>query len=143
MHFPIYYPVTVAKSKIAGMGAYAKTPIPARKKIGSLGGTLTTIRKGRAAAKTQKTINLVEFDDNKALDAGTNGNDMRFINHSCDPNTYMRIRRLPRRVLCFQRHKKRRRAHLQLWRNPPRRPTQMPLRCEELCGVYLELPYPD
>ncbi len=73
------------------MGAYAKTAIPARKKIGSLGGTLTTIRKGRAAAKTQKTINLVEFEDNKALDAGTNGNDMRFINHSCDPNTYMRI----------------------------------------------------
>lgn len=91
MHFPIYYPLTVAKSKIAGMGAYAKTAIPARKKIGSLGGTLTTIRKGRAAAKTQKTINLVEFEDNKALDAGTNGNDMRFINHSCDPNTYMRI----------------------------------------------------
>lgn len=91
MHFPIYYPVTVAKSKIAGLGAYAQTAIPARKKIGSLGGTLTTIRKGRAAAKTKKTIHLVEFDDNKALDAGTNGNDMRFINHSCQPNTYMRI----------------------------------------------------
>lgn len=92
MNFPVYYTLKVAKSKIAGMGAYATSPIPARKKIGSLGGTLTTIRKGRAAAKNRTTIHLVEFEDNKALDAATNGNDLRFINHACEPNTYMRIR---------------------------------------------------
>ena len=89
--YKIHYPVKVAKSKIAGMGAYALQRIPARKKIGDLGGVIITMKEAMRLIKDLKIINLVELDDNLALNASANPNDMRFINHSCDPNTYLRV----------------------------------------------------
>jgi hypothetical protein len=41
--------------------------------------------------KDLKVINMVELDNDLALNASANPNDIRFINHSCDPNTYMRV----------------------------------------------------
>lgn len=89
--YKIHYPVKVAKSKIAGMGAYALQRIPARKKIGDLGGTIITMKEALKLIKNLKVINLVELDDDLALNASANPNDMRFINHSCGPNTYLRV----------------------------------------------------
>ena len=37
-----------------------------------------------------ESISIVELWNGKALDASTINNDIRFINHSCQPNTYMR-----------------------------------------------------
>jgi SET domain-containing protein len=89
--YHIYYPVKVAKSKIAGKGAYALQRIPARKKIGDLGGVIITMKEAMKLIKDLKVINLVELDDDLALNASANPNDMRFINHSCGPNTYLRV----------------------------------------------------
>ena len=89
--YHINYPVKVAKSKIAGKGAYALQRIPARKKIGDLGGVIITMKEAMKLIKNLKVINLVELDDDLALNASANPNDMRFINHSCDPNTYLRV----------------------------------------------------
>lgn len=89
--YHIYYPVKVAKSKIAGKGAYALQNIPARKKIGDLGGVIITMKEAMKLIKNLKVINLVELDNNLALNASANPNDMRYINHSCDPNTYLRV----------------------------------------------------
>lgn len=89
--YHIYYPVKVAKSKIAGKGAYALQRIPARKKIGDLGGVIITMKEAMKLIKHLKVINLVELDNDLALNASANPNDMRFINHSCGPNTYLRV----------------------------------------------------
>jgi hypothetical protein len=89
--YRILYPVKVAKSKIAGKGAYALQRIPARKKIGDLGGVIITMKEALQLIKDLKVINMVELDNNLALNASANPNDMRFINHSCDPNTFMRV----------------------------------------------------
>jgi uncharacterized protein len=89
--YHIYYPVKVAKSKIAGKGAYALQKIPARKKIGDLGGVIITMKEAMQLIKKLKVINCVELDNNLALNASANPNDMRFINHSCGPNTYLRV----------------------------------------------------
>ncbi len=89
--YHIYYPVKVAKSKIAGKGAYALQRIPARKKIGDLGGVIITMKEAMKLIKNLKVINLVELDNDLALNASANPNDMRFINHSCGPNTYLRV----------------------------------------------------
>jgi len=89
--YHIYYPVKIAKSKIAGKGAYALQRIPARKKIGDLGGVIVTMKEALKLIKDKKVINLVELDDDLALNASAQPNDIRFINHSCDPNTYMRV----------------------------------------------------
>lgn len=89
--YRIHYPVKVAKSKIAGQGAYAQQAIPARKKIGDLGGVIITMKEAMRLIKDLKVINCVELDNDLALNASANPNDMRFINHSCDPNTFMRV----------------------------------------------------
>lgn len=89
--YKINYPVKVAKSKIAGKGAYAVQKIPARKKIGDLGGVIITMKEAMKLIKDLKVINLVELDNDLALNASANPNDMRFINHSCGPNTFMRV----------------------------------------------------
>lgn len=89
--YHIYYPVRVAKSRIAGKGAYALQRIPARKKIGDLGGVIISMKEAMKLIKNLKVINLVELDNDLALNASDNPNDMRFINHSCDPNTYLRV----------------------------------------------------
>jgi len=89
--YHIYYPVKVAKSKIAGKGAYALQNIPARKKIGDLGGVIITMKEAKELIKNLKVINCVELDNNLALNASANPNDIRFINHSCGPNTFMRV----------------------------------------------------
>lgn len=89
--YHIYYPVKVAKSRIAGKGAYALQRIPARKKIGDLGGVIITMKEAMKLIRNLKVINLVELDNDLALNASANPNDMRFINHSCGPNTYLRV----------------------------------------------------
>lgn len=89
--YHIYYPVKVAKSKIAGKGAYALQRIPARKKIGDLGGVIITMKEAMKLIRNQAVINMVELEDDLALNASANPNDMRFINHSCEPNTYLRV----------------------------------------------------
>lgn len=91
--FKILFPVRVAKSRIQGRGAYATLPIPARRKIGSLAGEIISVRVARKRVKALNgaPVNMVELWNGKALDASVNANDMRFINHSCDPNTYMRV----------------------------------------------------
>ncbi|MBC7904871.1 MAG: SET domain-containing protein-lysine N-methyltransferase [Gemmatimonadaceae bacterium] len=89
--YKIIYPLRVAKSKIAGKGAYAIENIPARKKLGDLGGVIITLREARRLVKDLGVINMVEFGNGHALNASLNPNDLRFINHSCGPNTYMRV----------------------------------------------------
>lgn len=89
--YRILHPVRVSKSRIAGKGVYAISTIPARRKIGDLGGVIVTMREARQLIRNKAVINLVELDDDLALNASAQPNDLRFINHSCDPNTYMRV----------------------------------------------------
>jgi len=86
----INFDVEVNKSKIHGNGLYAKHKIPARKKIGSLAGEIISKKKAREKARLNESISIVELWNGKALDASIINNEMRFINHSCQPNTYMR-----------------------------------------------------
>ena len=91
--FLVFYPVKTAKSKIQGKGVYAGSRIPGRKKIGSLGGTIITKRAARQKAKQlgNESIAIVELWNGMAIDASVNGNELRYINHSCGPNTFMRV----------------------------------------------------
>ncbi len=93
MQYNIYYPLTVTKSSIDGLGAYTCCNIPARKKIGSLGGVIISKREAnkRVKALQNKSIAMVELWNGKVLDASINSNALRYINHCCTPNTYMRV----------------------------------------------------
>jgi SET domain-containing protein len=86
----IYFDVITGKSKIHGKGLYAKKRIPARRKIGSMAGEIISKKAARQKAKVNESISIVELWNGKALDASVINNDLRYINHSCQPNTYMR-----------------------------------------------------
>jgi uncharacterized protein len=86
----LYFDVAVSKSKIHGKGLYAMKNIPAKRKIGSLAGEIISKKLAREKAKLNESISIVELWNGKALDASTINNELRYINHSCRPNTYMR-----------------------------------------------------
>lgn len=84
------FDVTVAKSRIHGKGLYAKKKIPARRKIGSMAGEIISKKAAREKARQKQSISIVELWNGKALDASVYNNELKYINHSCQPNTYMR-----------------------------------------------------
>ena len=81
----------VRKSPIDGKGLFARASIPARRKIGEYAGERIPQREARRRARKKRRLAIVETDDGYAIDASVRGNALRYINHSCSPNTCMRI----------------------------------------------------
>ena len=86
----IHFPIRVAKSKIHGKGVYSIDTIPPRKKIGSLSGEIISKKEARKKAKGLQSVSIVELWNGDALDASVFYNALKFVNHSCQPNTFMR-----------------------------------------------------
>lgn len=78
------------RSPINGFGTFAAERIPARRKIGEIGGHIISIREARAAAKRGGKLYVIDLSPRKALDC-SRGNVLHRINHSCDPNAYLRV----------------------------------------------------
>jgi SET domain-containing protein len=85
----IYERLIVAKSGFAGLGLFAGTPIAKRAKIGEFEGEAIGLREARRRARGRRIIAIVELERH-AIDATRTGRGFRYINHSCDPNTFMR-----------------------------------------------------
>jgi len=63
--------------------------IPRRAKIGEFGGERIGLREAARRARSRRIIAIVELD-RFAYDASVGDNAFRWINHSCEPNTFMR-----------------------------------------------------
>jgi SET domain-containing protein len=83
--------VTSGRSRIEGTGAFALVPFMPREKLGELDGELITIREARRRAMQSRRLHLVELDDRRALDCSAGKSPLKYVNHSCEPNAYMRI----------------------------------------------------
>lgn len=90
---PQKFAVEVKPSAIDGLGVFAAEPIPAYKKIGELRGEAVSVREARRRARQQQRIMIVEVSDRRAIDASHSQDPMRYTNHSCAPNTVLRIQR--------------------------------------------------
>src|SRR5580704_17398067 len=83
-------PVVVRRSKIQGRGVYASRDIAEGERIVEYTGAL--ISSGEADdAVDDETMRrhhtfLFAVEDHWVIDASRDGNEARFINHSCDPN---------------------------------------------------------
>ena len=84
------YKIVAARSPIDGRGAFAGAPIPGRAKIGEITGELISIRTARQLAKGRCRMCLIDISGKRALDCAK-GNSLRFLNHSCRPNAYLRV----------------------------------------------------
>lgn len=85
------YDFRVGRSPIQGRGLFAVSDLPGRRKVGELGGELITQREARRRARGRGSVMIVELGDGNALDATRLGTDFKYVNHSCEPNAYMRV----------------------------------------------------
>jgi uncharacterized protein len=83
----------VGRSRIQGRGLFALSDIPGRRKLGELGGERISQREARRRARGAHSVMIVEFGDGTALDATRLGGPFGYVNHSCEPNTFMRLYR--------------------------------------------------
>ncbi len=84
------YSVRPDRSSIEGRGAFAAEAIPGRAKIGEITGELISIGAARQRARGRCRMCLIDINGTQALDC-TKGNVLRFLNHSCRPNAYLRV----------------------------------------------------
>jgi len=86
--------LTVKKSNIYGKGCFALTHLPARKKIKLYEGELIKgSRKIQARIRKQSetAVKIITLDEDTAIDGAVGGNETAFMNHSCDPNAFIRV----------------------------------------------------
>jgi uncharacterized protein len=80
----------IKASPIQGLGAFAVRPIPAGiRLIEYAGEQLTPSQADQRYPDDERERHhtyLFAIDDDVVIDAAVDGNDARFINHSCDPN---------------------------------------------------------
>ena len=73
-----------------GLGAFAITAIPAGTRLIEYAGARMTPAEADARYPEEPGVEhhtyLFAIDDDIVIDAAVDGNDARFINHSCDPN---------------------------------------------------------
>lgn len=83
-------PFEVRPSPIQGMGAFATRPIPAGTRIIEYAGERLTPAEAEARYPDEPGARhhtfLFAIDDDVVVDASVNGNEARFLNHSCAPN---------------------------------------------------------
>ena len=83
-------PFEIRPSPMQGLGAFATRPIPGGTRLIEYAGERLT--PDEADARYPDRVDerhhtyLFAIDDEIVIDAAVDGNDARFINHSCDPN---------------------------------------------------------
>lgn len=92
---PQKHRVTVAPSRIDGLGAYAAEAIPARAKIGEIRGEFIGLaearQRAREAERSTGRIFMVAISDKRAIDASESSDPLRHANHACEPNMVMKV----------------------------------------------------
>ncbi len=83
-------PFEIRPSPMQGFGAFATRAIPAGMRLIDYAGEALTPAESEArypdvAGERHHTF-LFAIDDDVVIDAAVDGNEARFINHSCDPN---------------------------------------------------------
>jgi SET domain-containing protein len=87
---PVYDALRVGRSGITGRGLFAGTVIRARAKIGEFEGEVISIAEARRRAAGKRVVAIVELEK-RAIDASVTRRGFRYINHSCEPNTFTRL----------------------------------------------------
>jgi SET domain-containing protein len=85
--------LSIAKSPIDGKGCFAARFFPKGRKIAEYAGELITTSEAERRAKRQRKHRICAIDYYLSLDGARGGNGTHYINHSCKPNSYMRVTR--------------------------------------------------
>lgn len=80
----------VLPSGVHGRGLFAGIALPGRRKLGEISGRLVKLPEAWSTVARARKIYLVQVSRRYALDC-SRGNSFRFLNHSCQPNCYLRV----------------------------------------------------
>ncbi len=85
----------VRPSTINNYGCFTLVPVARRKKIAAYAGQLVRGKRQVAARLREQTaagvMKIITLTEALAIDAAVGGDATAFINHSCQPNAFMRI----------------------------------------------------
>ena len=84
------YGLTIQKSEINGKGCFATTSFARGKKIAEYTGERIPDLEARKRARNRRILRICDIDGRWSLDGARGGNGTHYINHSCQPNAYMR-----------------------------------------------------
>ena len=82
--------LSVKQSPIEGKGCFSLTHFPARKKIAEYTGERIRNREANRRANRRR-LRICAINDDWSLDGSRGGNGTHYINHSCEPNAYMKV----------------------------------------------------
>ena len=81
----------IRRSRIYGMGCFALAHFPARRKIALFAGEVVRgSRRIEARLRAPGAVKVIRLSDDLAIDGAAGGDETAYINHSCEPNAYMR-----------------------------------------------------
>jgi SET domain-containing protein len=82
--------LAIRKSNINGKGCFATLSFRRGKKIAEYTGERISDAEANRRAK-RRVLRICAINDRWSLDGSRNGNGTHYINHSCAPNSYMKI----------------------------------------------------
>lgn len=85
--------LAVAASQIDGKGCYAAQFFPKGRKIAEYAGELISRREVARRVRRRRKHRICAVSPYWSLDGSRGGNGTHYINHSCEPNSYMRVTR--------------------------------------------------
>jgi SET domain-containing protein len=83
--------IAVGKSKIDGRGCFATVHFRKGRKITELVGEKVSRMEAARRMRGRERLHICGIDTYWGIDGNSGGNGSQFINHSCDPNSYVRI----------------------------------------------------
>ena len=83
--------LAVRESSIDGRGCFATRLFRRGHKIAEYAGELITNREAERRVRRRRKHRVVELDSRHSIDGSRGGNGTHYINHSCRPNSYMKI----------------------------------------------------
>lgn len=81
----------IKSSNINGKGCFATIRFPRRKLIAEYAGERITDAEAERRASTRRVLRICEINRLWSLDGSRGGNGTHYINHSCQPNGFMKI----------------------------------------------------
>ena len=85
--------LAIRKSSIDGKGCFATQLFPRGRKIAEYTGELISEREVERRVRTRRKQRICAIEHDRHLDGSRGGNGTHYINHSCRPNSYMRVTR--------------------------------------------------
>ena len=83
--------IEVKESRIDGKGCFATVKFRARRKVAELTGERVSRVEAARRMRGKRRLHICAIDSYWGVDSSRGGNGTQYVNHSCEPNCFMRV----------------------------------------------------